>query len=444
MENPTRILAVDDSVTIRKALELILVPAGFKVEFAVNGAEAIDKAKQFQPAVVLLDFILPDMRGTEVCRELLAEPETRHLPVVLISARGAEIRQAYHDVDNVVDYLTKPFTPEAVLGVIREVLAAQPVQPAEAPPLPAAAAPVAAPQDSAPADIDAEAEVEELEAEAPAAAPVAVAAAAPPPEPRAASAPAPLQAVPPAPTARDGLEAMFETLRAGLEGVYVEEMDTPRGAGADPTHSYTELVSRLSQQLGETLEQAESRQRFRLYGDGSVRSLDESLLETYRRVCRLLFRAVASGAVGEAATRERPRVLIVSPRDGDSHDLLAGLARDPGEAHAFHVASDYRQLPMLVRLYAPTHLVVDAGRGGAIWEQLKTLRSLPEARRTQILAISHGEARESAAFADLGADAVLEAGPGLQEAIRRRLSPALSATPHADTDESPAPLAASM
>src|SRR5262245_15543737 len=131
MEQPVHILACDDSVTIRKALELILVPAGFQVEFAVNGAEAIEKAKQSAPSILLLDFILPDLRGTEVCRELLADPQTRQIPVVLISARGAEIRQAYHDVDNVIDYLTKPFTPDAVLGVIRDVLASQPTRDAE-------------------------------------------------------------------------------------------------------------------------------------------------------------------------------------------------------------------------------------------------------------------------------------------------------------------------
>lgn len=438
MDTPTRILAVDDSVTIRKALELILVPAGFKVEFAVNGVEAIEKAKQFQPAIVLLDFILPDLRGTEVCRELLADPQTRNLPVVLISARGAEIRQAYHDVDNVVDYLTKPFTPDAVLGVIRDVLAAQAEKPLAAAPI-AEAVPQPEPAAVEPEPI----EVPAAEVAMPMTAEPEPAASVTPPQAEAVALDLDETPAPAAPVSRDGLEAMFETLRAGLEGVYVEEMETPRGAGADPTHSYTDLASRLAQQLGETLDQAESRQRFRLYGDGSVRSLDESLLETYRRVCRLLFRAVAAGAIGESAPHERPRVLIVCPRDSESHEVLSGLARDPGEAHVFAVSSDYRQLPMLVRLYAPTHLVVDTGRGAGILEQLKAVRAMPEARRSQMLAVSHGDSPNSPHLADLGADAVLEAGPGLQEAIRRRLSPHAAVAARLTEDE-PARLAASM
>ena len=61
MQTASRVLAVDDSATIRKALQLILEPAGFDVEFGATGQEAIDKTKQSQPEVLLLDFILPDM-----------------------------------------------------------------------------------------------------------------------------------------------------------------------------------------------------------------------------------------------------------------------------------------------------------------------------------------------------------------------------------------------
>ena len=93
------------------------------LELAASGAEAVEKARGFQPAAILLDFILPDMRGTEVCRRLAADPETAGIPVVLISAKGAEIRQAYQDVGNVVGYIAKPFTPEAIIEVLRDVVA---------------------------------------------------------------------------------------------------------------------------------------------------------------------------------------------------------------------------------------------------------------------------------------------------------------------------------
>jgi len=110
MDEKPRVLGVDDSLTIRKALELVLKPAGYMLELAATGAEALEKARGFQPAAILLDFILPDMRGSEVCRRLAADPETAHIPVVLISAKGAEIQQAYQDASNVAAYVVKPFT----------------------------------------------------------------------------------------------------------------------------------------------------------------------------------------------------------------------------------------------------------------------------------------------------------------------------------------------
>ena len=123
MDARPRILGVDDSLTIRKALEIVLKPAGYDLELAADGAEALAKAKALQPALILLDFILPDLRGTDVCRQLLADPETAHIPVVLISAKGAEIEQAYRDVSNVVSYIAKPFKPPVLTGVVAEVLA---------------------------------------------------------------------------------------------------------------------------------------------------------------------------------------------------------------------------------------------------------------------------------------------------------------------------------
>src|SRR3990172_12431048 len=80
-------------------------------------------ARGFRPAAILLDFILPDMRGPEVCRRLAADPDTARIPVVLISAKGAEIQQAYQDVGNVVGYIAKPFTPETIIEMLGDVVA---------------------------------------------------------------------------------------------------------------------------------------------------------------------------------------------------------------------------------------------------------------------------------------------------------------------------------
>lgn len=469
MEESARILGVDDSLTIRKALELVLKPAGYQLELAASGAEAVEKARAFRPAIVLLDFILPDMRGTEVCKKLAADPETAEIPVVLISAKGAEIRQAYQDVGNVVNYITKPFTPEDVTGVVADVLArlreGSIVKPSAAAPVaeaPVAAAPAATPVVTPPVlpsapPVPPSAPPVEIPAVAqPAMAPVQTpppvmpppAAIAPPPPAVVAAAKAPAEsweesdevgeeevALPAALTSgqlseaagrRDALEMMFETLRAGLEGVYVEEVDTPAGAAADEAKSYTDLVSQLTRQLGETLSQARSGVRFAL-SNGSLRSLDEGLFDAFRRVCRLLFRAVAAGAVEQQAATSRARVLIACRRESQAFETLQAVTHQNGDWHTLLVPERFRQLPIMTRMYGPTHVVVETTRQGALWDQLKVIRSLPEGRRLQIIGVRHADAAgasaDAAALAELGIETVLDDGPDLLVALREKISP---------------------
>src|SRR5205814_1137285 len=115
---------------------------------------------------------------------------------------------------------------------------------------------------------------------------------------------------------REALELMFETLRASIEGVFVEEADTPLGAAADQAKSYTDLLDSLSREIGEGLRHARSGARFSMYGDGSVRSLDESLLEIFRRACRLQFRTVTSAGLSSDAAPLRKRVLVACQKHG--------------------------------------------------------------------------------------------------------------------------------
>ena len=129
---PARILVVDDSLTIRRALEFILKPRGYALEFASDGREALDHASSFHPDLVLLDYVLPDMRGPDVCSALAAIPSTAQTPVILVSAKGASIRQAYQDAQNVVSYITKPFKPQVVLSVVDNALSRGPKVAAEA------------------------------------------------------------------------------------------------------------------------------------------------------------------------------------------------------------------------------------------------------------------------------------------------------------------------
>lgn len=421
MSDVRRVLAVDDSLTIRKALELILLPAGHVVTFAASGAEALASARQAPaPDVILLDFILPDLRGSEVCRALREDPATAAIPVVLISARGAEIEQAYRDLPNVVRYLGKPFTPEDVLAVVAEARApeagaAAPVS--VAPPASSPAEPLGTP---IPVVVDA----------SPVAEPTAAASLAPAADPLAASedvtAPGPLDelavdAAPSPPAIDDARPStlLLETLRAGLEGVFVEELETP-GALADRAQSYTALAARVREQLGEALRQAESGAPYALCDDGSIRSLGETLLDGYRRVCRLVFRAAAAGVLtGDAGDAVRPRVLVACHKDSPVYGPLARAVAEADDWLTVQVASDFRQLPMTVRLFAPTHVLVDATPGGPVWDQLALIRRLPEGQRLQCIGVQ----RAAGEPVGDGMAATVAADVDLLAALRAQLRP---------------------
>jgi two-component system phosphate regulon response regulator PhoB len=116
------ILAVDDSLTMRKLTESTLRQAGYEVILASTGGEGFKIALERRPNLVLLDYILPDMRGVEFCQQL-QEAEIDHtIPILLISGHGNAIRELYQDFPNVVDYLTKPFAANVLLAVVSNIL----------------------------------------------------------------------------------------------------------------------------------------------------------------------------------------------------------------------------------------------------------------------------------------------------------------------------------
>lgn len=124
MNTRKRILICDDSLTIRKLLEMVLVPAGFDVVTATNGQEAIATAKREPPDLLLLDFILPDMKGRDVCDALAAAPRTALIPVLVVSGKGDELQQVFRNARSVVGFVHKPFQGDAVLEQVRRALAA--------------------------------------------------------------------------------------------------------------------------------------------------------------------------------------------------------------------------------------------------------------------------------------------------------------------------------
>jgi CheY-like chemotaxis protein len=116
------LLVVDDSQTVRKLVEISLRSSRYTADFATCGAEGALLATRRIPDLILLDFVLPDMRGTEVCANLAKDPRTAGIPVVLMTAKGENVRDLFSAYSSVVDYIGKPFTPTSVVEAIDRAL----------------------------------------------------------------------------------------------------------------------------------------------------------------------------------------------------------------------------------------------------------------------------------------------------------------------------------
>lgn len=118
-----RVLVIDDSPTIVRVVQLVLTKAGFAVEAAVDGEAGLAAARANPPDLILLDFVMPKMNGYQVCRELAADRGLRDVPVVLMSAKGDQVGERFVKVMGIVDYITKPFSPEAITAVVQHTIA---------------------------------------------------------------------------------------------------------------------------------------------------------------------------------------------------------------------------------------------------------------------------------------------------------------------------------
>jgi twitching motility two-component system response regulator PilH len=114
-----KVLVVDDSATDLKKLEQILGDAGYAVITASSGKEALERVKSDRPDAVLLDIIMNDMNGFQVCRAINMDEQTRQIPVVLVSSKREKTDQVWGVEQGAVAYVTKPYTPEQILNQLR-------------------------------------------------------------------------------------------------------------------------------------------------------------------------------------------------------------------------------------------------------------------------------------------------------------------------------------
>lgn len=117
------ILVVDDSPTILKVVQLVLSKAGYEVLTAGDGDEGLELVKARDPDLILLDFVMPKMNGYQVCRALQDDEALSRIPVVLMSAKGDQVGERFVEVMGSVDFITKPFSPEAILEIVDRTLA---------------------------------------------------------------------------------------------------------------------------------------------------------------------------------------------------------------------------------------------------------------------------------------------------------------------------------
>src|SRR6266705_3051086 len=116
------ILIVEDERDVVDLLTLNLRKAGFTVSTAPDGATGLHKARMQNPAFIILDLMLPKMPGLEICKILKSDPATRHIPILMLTAKAEEIDRIVGLEFGADDYVTKPFSPREILLRIRAIL----------------------------------------------------------------------------------------------------------------------------------------------------------------------------------------------------------------------------------------------------------------------------------------------------------------------------------
>src|SRR6266852_8542240 len=116
------ILIIEDETDVADLLSLNLRKAGFRVSTAGDGASGLQKARDNRPDFIILDLMLPKMPGLEVCRTLKGDPATRHIPIMMLTAKAEEIDRIVGLEFGADDYVTKPFSPREVILRIQAIL----------------------------------------------------------------------------------------------------------------------------------------------------------------------------------------------------------------------------------------------------------------------------------------------------------------------------------
>ena len=118
-----RILVVEDEIDLVQVIRYQLVKDGFEVDVATRGSDALNAVRTPpHPDIILLDLMLPDMSGKDICRILKSDPQVSHIPILMVTARGEEIDRIIGFELGADDYVVKPFSTRELILRIRAIL----------------------------------------------------------------------------------------------------------------------------------------------------------------------------------------------------------------------------------------------------------------------------------------------------------------------------------
>jgi two-component system, OmpR family, alkaline phosphatase synthesis response regulator PhoP len=117
-----RILVVDDEEDLLELVNYNLSKEGFRVRPVTSGEEALAEARETLPDLIVLDLLLPAVDGLEVCRRLKSDPRTRHIPIIMLTAKSEESDMVAGLELGADDYVTKPFSPRVLLARVKAIL----------------------------------------------------------------------------------------------------------------------------------------------------------------------------------------------------------------------------------------------------------------------------------------------------------------------------------
>ena len=214
------ILLADDSITIQKVVELTFSDGDYRVFCVSNGAQALRKVAEVKPDVVLLDVIMPEKNGYEVCETLKADPATASIPVLLLCGTFEPFDARRAEAAGASGHLTKPFESHALVARVEELMTARVLRPGS----------------STPARVVIEEETPEDLADRPALetpAPAVAAAAAGPGSSASFEVPRPVAPIPVEPPARPAVAVPFAAPDAAEGGAYLGFADLGVGEGEE-------------------------------------------------------------------------------------------------------------------------------------------------------------------------------------------------------------------